>query len=1194
METDKAKVRQQILAGESDINTLSGFAATGRGQMNDQALNPQHPMYAYAAQGQGLGGMSNHDLLTPVNAPGGYSATPLAKMSLTSTSSRSMQRFFRRKGDGGAAFDDDTGADISDMVADMTFQDIAHIRGNGRYNTSSMQSLDTLPIIPIIGATNPGSTKNLNNIQYRKYMNHQKKMNYAQGARAMSLAGNNPMAMGGGADPRSMSLSGNPDARTMSIGGFPGGGAMSLTSNPGQMPGGPRTMSLNSNAMLRNQGQIPMNRPRNGIGMNMSTLPMGMKPGYPNQMQMNQGQMNQGQMNQMQMNQMQMNQMQMNQMQMNQMYMNQQHPQNMAPGGPRAQSLRGGNAYNQRFPAHNLRNNSLGGMGMAGPQGYHPMGSKTHSLTLSSASPSFNQVPNFASAPHSSLQPFGNNDMTAPRIPHQTSHSNSNDSLTNVAEEDEDKDSNQRRGIDPDESLPILEDTLREEEEEEDSEDFVYKFENDGNSPQLSRKSTVKKSNSMRVRRLDLFKSNNDTTHAKTLHEDEQFQVKRDRRLQNLQEVVTDLNEDRSTTQINDHQVAHADNQSFVASDKKLPDLPTSPDGSKTESTDSLTTAKSFTSDDHGLHKEPNLRKDSLDSKKRPIRLRSLAANTAFSNFRSPSSNSHSTFGLEIDGKASNEFEGPHIDHFSETESQSSNFSNETPKQSGTATLLVSPSSEHNSPLGISKKQQENTDNDYETFELRESTNDGVNQVHGNGNFHDVDDLNNIDSEGPVSHTESSRATSDTRVVFTPGRTPETQDWSGTSRLSNDERPFNTSTLGSLIERDDIATAVHRRTSAISRSNSELKIQGLLPSGGLIKGTDLNDKLVPKSVDLNETEKTDKRKSRPSSISTKSKSFIKRLSRSGSKKNIADDSEAEDAETVTIRLRVPSTVSLKDSRKPLVFNKEELAIMTCNNDLQNELQLVTSELAMSIKRELTLETQLRKGHLHMSASGSHSHEEELTEKAKMISELLEKLNNERRLRFISEEHAILSERGQSPSALKLDYEKNELYKQLLAKNDMVNQLQDRLDEFESTPSSGGNDRDLLHKYNDLLRENSELRSKLEANQAGEQRNGGSREALVRDEDSGYEQAQIMSLRTQRDELREMLTKLTSSQNMELKIAQDRIKTLEDKLQKVNSINHKLSKRIDRSDMSKELTFGTGKGGKLLGFDIVSPTKKLFD
>lgn len=362
---------------------------------------------------------------------------------------------------------------------------------------------------------------------------------------------------------------------------------------------------------------------------------------------------------------------------------------------------------------------------------------------------------------------------------------------------------------------------------------------------------------------------------------------------------------------------------------------------------------------------------------------------------------------------------------------------------------------------------------------------------------------------------------------------------------------------------------MQRRGAALSRSNSEMNMLGLLRSSSFLTSIS-----APSSVnhfhEFND-ERKEKRK-----LAASARRLIKRLS-------ISSHKEEKDN---------------KGSRKAPLLSKVDLAMMNCNNELQNELQLVTTELAMSIKRELVLENQLRSRLKPSHDEPSKKDDAALTEKVKIISELQEKLNNERRLRLISNETAFLAQNGQVPSALKLSYEKNEIYKQLLAKNDLVTQLEENLRDISMRDV-----KDLLHKYNELVKENSELKAKLSEVETRNNFKDGATDDSSEDElDSiskqELEKAQISSLRMQRDELREMIVKLTVSQNAELKVAQERIKTLEETLEKANSINAKLSKRMNTFKSGGKARnidpFAPTQGGKLQGLSIVSPTNEFFD
>lgn len=196
--------------------------------------------------------------------------------------------------------------------------------------------------------------------------------------------------------------------------------------------------------------------------------------------------------------------------------------------------------------------------------------------------------------------------------------------------------------------------------------------------------------------------------------------------------------------------------------------------------------------------------------------------------------------------------------------------------------------------------------------------------------------------------------------------------------------------------------------------------------------------------------------------------------------------------------------------------------MNCNTELLHELESITRELASSIKRELSLETRLKNQTVYSRSPGGEPEnlESVVIEKSRAIVDLQEKLNKEKRLRFISEEHALLQEQGQSPSALKLEYEKTEIYNQLVAKNDLVNQLQNRISELESQGPVDLNamDSNLIEKIQILQAENEDL---INQNYA--------------------QKEEVKILESQRDELREVIGKLTSQNNQDAKLLTTRLR-----------------------------------------------------
>lgn len=1098
--SEKAQLRQQLLASEASGDTMPDYYETPRVQYPNGNYPPQPPVqggYAY----------SNHDVMTPVDV-GGASSSRKASM----TSSMGVQKLFRRRGTG-AAFDEELGADISNITgSEMSFSDITRLRDSGgRYNVfQTMLADSSAPIIPVIGAGGAVSSKNMSNVQYRKQRNHQQKMTLANGSRAMSLAGGNPMLNANAPQdyPRAMSF----DNRAMSM---------------DQANGAPRTMSL----------QAPMNRGRPGAAGPMPPQ-MAARGPFPNQQMFSPGVPNMGP------------------------GVSNMGPgvPNMGPGGPRAMSLR-----TQNLPQQHMRGppgarlNSLNGPSPVGPRtqsftgpnpsanqrGFYPNGYGPQHGGYNQGRPG--QQPYYPNQAYGNQQfmpqqyppqmgPNGQADGYSSRMVQTQDPSASSDSFMNVVEEEAEYEANQ---LDPGKAANFNFNDSRADEEDASNQDHVYRLD-ENSAASLSRKSTIKKSDSMRVRRLNLFnKGNEETPTAESdlpNKEDPSFNLT----------VVGDRLSKKLMLQLDDEESG----QRRAEQANKLKSL----GATSADEGEAFYTSPEFFSPS----KDPQMAANGdvhhvspVKPRKESIKLNRLAENTVYSGFRSMS---------QAPSSDDIHYKEPRFDR-SETDSQDSVYSTETPKLSDSLNPLVSPSSYHPSPVNYTDASKSEFD-----FSSRDNQiSPPAGQIGSNTLV--------TDPSAPAAERDQYQA--DTRNGLSTEKLPQLE-FEATEPKSKAEPSHAT---------DDAVNAIlHRRTSTLSRSGSELKVKGLLPAGGLIT---VQQPISSNDADKFDQEKIDLPKARGVLISSKSKSFIKRLSRSTSKRNIADEVEAEHY-SGTQKLRVSSAVSLQDngSKKQLIFTKEELAIMSCNNDLQNELQFVTSELALSIKRELALEFQLRTG-TKDHAFNDTEHQKEVIEKSKTIVDLQEKLNNERRLRFISEEHALLSEHGQTPSALKLDYEKNELYKQLLAKNDMVNQLQDKLDEIESS-SSKNYDEDLLQKYNELTMENSKLREKLESTRLA--RASQVLEESANSESHEYEQAQILSLRTQRDELREMITKLTSSQSVELKSAHDRVRTLEEKLRKVNMINDKLSKKGERPDNSGGL--GYGSGGKLQGFDVVNPRKSV--
>lgn len=1119
--TDRAQLRQQLLASESLGDAMPNYP-------NESRVQPHAPTYAHA---QPAYGYSNHDLMTPVD----MGPTPSSRKA-SMTSSLGVQKLFRRRG-AGAAFDDETGADLGEFAGgEMSFSDITHIRGTGgRYNVSlSMPADSSAPIIPVLGSGFGPPSKNMNNIQYRKQMNHQKKLTLAHEARAMSLAGANPM---GPDNSRSMSF----NNRAMSM----------------EQANGPRTMSL----------QAGMNRPRPGAG---PVPPQGARSPFPGQQMFPSVNPNMGPAGPRAMS---LRTQTLSPQQMRGGVLGlRMNSLNGPPGGPRTQSFTGAHAnpslrlsqpgfgpaaytqarspqqlyptsqFPQKLPPQNYPNQHFQNqpVHVPPPTQYGKLPNQSFNQT---PNPQFNQLFNQPSSqqfvPQSHGQPpnhkFSNHQYPHQQHVHQYGSSapnveesafrtldpdrtTSSDSFMNVVEEEAEYEKNE---IDSDKSGSDFGEAQAEDSSDQ---DHVYKFD-DEHAPLPSRKSTIKKSDSMRVRRLDFFangRKNLEDAAAHTYNETDSPDRKN----------VGYSQRPESQMDGNNVESKNPSESAFESDALKL----------DTESTNSFRFNISSRSPQEGGDEDNTFSLNRTEKQtKNAIKLNRLAENTIYSKFRSfsqtPISDDIKHKGFQNDK--------------SDSDSEDSVYSAKTSAFSDSLNPLIDPPSSQAQDSDVSKSDFTFSN---PKIELAQSTAEGCNK------------------------SPTQEGSSDAKFFGDDVNASERSSQADL-KLSEIKQEENLSPSDHAVD-----AILQRRTSTLSRSGSELKLQGILPAGGLITVKNpVSSNEIPK---VNE-EKTDFSKVKGTLLSSKSKSFIKRFSRTTPKRNATDD----EPEPGTPKLRVPSSssiMSLSDNaaRKPLVFTKEELAIMSCNNDLQNELQFITSELALSIKRELALEFQLR-NEAKDQKFDVNAYQKEIIEKSKGIADLQQKLNNERRMRFISEEHALLAEHGQSPSALKLDYEKNELCKQLLAMNDLVVQLQEKLEELESSTKKVYDD-DLLQKYNELTAENAKLREKMDSINTAK-----SSEVL---EDSRpldtqeYERAQILALRTQRDELREMITKLTSAQSAELKYAHERVRTLEEKLRKVNLINDKLSKKSERLEISGSL--GYGSGGKLHGFDVVTPKKSV--
>lgn len=1367
-------MRQQLLNGEQDIDALNGGINNqrpGPGGGKQMTYNQYQQLQLQQQQMYHQGGqLTNYDLMTPVNAvPAAGTSAAGGRRASSITSQSTMNKFFKRKGGGGAAFDDDAGVDIGDLTNNMSFDDLSHIRDRGPYAMSGSKTLDTTPFIPTIGPGGvTGSGKQMSNIQYRKQLNHQQKMNFAIGARAQSLAaGSNPMAPRQATqpmmnDPRSMSMMNDPrsmsmmnDPRSMSLNSFgPNNQAMSLNKmggmgprgmGPGVIPqgamgpggpypNGPRTQSMRSTPMGPPGPMAPMNGAMAGNYAN-----------NPRTMSLN------------------------------------------AMSGPRAGSLTGNPMYRQ-IPQSQFQQ-PIGQYANSPSQFQPPANQQNQFQAPSNQQNQFQPLPNQSNQyanppfrqPNKNFQPrtLAPNayDQQPPQIAPQ--QQGSNDSLMNVVEEEEEAasvaptirldgsrpltrkapppfDDDSVPSFNSSNALPVSSDSTSPSYNDS-QEDVIYKFDEENHeSPSISRKSTLKKSNSMRLRKLDLFNGSPNKTPMRSKLgnnvENTDYDISPSFNLKKAPDRESMIKSDEEDYEELNHRKEHRSNMNSIGAhagtnpsdgtiqttkdvfvtaldlmspNKKSPlknqvdtnipgetgsqlpveshTSPSSNDYSQEANTSdqSYTTLKSRGSPVQEPSYKPYGELTTSNQTSNKPRIKSLAANTAFSQLRNHSMSESLKSQSISSPKPPSAFNDSKTSFYSDSDEPSnpynasaSIFQLDKSTLSLSRDLNVTPptantsNDQGNQHIGgddtISQEsigQRNDTQESFEPSNSKQEFNEqeGTSQgnfvqesnpsMNGRGSslsfsseqentmpsYNDTQQISSLNNHGHSYNNQEDFSYNDQQKVTLPynQELPVSSYNQETPNAYSQEAPDHSynhqENLNSTHPQETPISPYHQKQSSIDYTHIDKPIENVdfdpnykanhakqLPSRPVSSDsfTKFNAHPVSQSNSVSRKEKT---KSRNFSLTGKSKNFLRRLSKSSRKSTDIgyesnDDNSHRDSISISPSRRRLSSAPQAPQPQPLKFSKEELAIMTSNNDLLNELQLVTTELASSIKRELSLENKLKGsgqngGQLNNSSNGYDSHENVILEKLKIISELQEKLNTERRLRFISEEHALLMEHGQSPSPLKLNYEKNEMYKQLLYKNDMVNQLQDKLDELTSKQKHyNEGDENVLDKYNELVKENFNLKFNVvpglerQINELTLSANSGNlnkqfalqntsysgEETSATDHDGSEAESElkleINALKSQRDELREVISKLMSSQQYEAKLAQDKIKNLETKLKDVKSINDKLSKRIDAHNRSTEINennysfqnHGLGVGGRLHGFTIVSPNRRVLD
>ncbi|CDK25601.1 unnamed protein product [Kuraishia capsulata CBS 1993] len=250
---------------------------------------------------------------------------------------------------------------------------------------------------------------------------------------------------------------------------------------------------------------------------------------------------------------------------------------------------------------------------------------------------------------------------------------------------------------------------------------------------------------------------------------------------------------------------------------------------------------------------------------------------------------------------------------------------------------------------------------------------------------------------------------------------------------------------------------------------------------------------------------------------------------------------------------------------------EQLGMLHSNMALMEELQAVSNALAESITRELNLDQKLKA----VSAGGatidedSSKSEGALREKSLQISDLAKQLVEERKKRYIAEEFCLKWENGIKPSPLELSYQNSELTTKALEQEEKLAQAQQKVESLEAEYP------ELLDKVEKLTAENRELSTVtlphlkntvqvLESQGVtGESSDLAKENEFLKSQLDAHlrESGNVTMIEQQRDGLRDAMKSMKEQHEIELRLANEKVKNLEGRLAKLSSLNSNLSRRV---------------------------------
>lgn len=263
------------------------------------------------------------------------------------------------------------------------------------------------------------------------------------------------------------------------------------------------------------------------------------------------------------------------------------------------------------------------------------------------------------------------------------------------------------------------------------------------------------------------------------------------------------------------------------------------------------------------------------------------------------------------------------------------------------------------------------------------------------------------------------------------------------------------------------------------------------------------------------------------------------------------------------------------------LNPSQLGILRDTDQIMRELQIVSTELAKSISRELQLESKLN---VKASIDGSTVRS---TQTSSTIAELTRKLETERRKRYNTEELLLKKAHGTSDKSLVVDL----TYKNSGLKRDVI-----RLEEESRSNETRIN---LLEEENEKLR--TELRTttaqyrkvnndvvpalqnRVEILTNSKNRHDKLQEQIesLKLENDSLKRQQISQLdesnglKNQRDSLREALKNLKAQKNLDLRMNSEKIKSQERVVNRLATLNAQLSKKMLAAGLSNESDISVG-------------------